>query len=470
MGDPANQAKAIFLEAIEQHPPQAWPAFLEQACAGDVQLRAEVDKLLRAYAAMGSFHEAPRSAPTLSATADEPVAEHPGTRIGPYNKKLSQLCRGELDWIVMKALDKDRNRRYETVSDFAADVQRYLHDEPVQACPPSAWYRYRKFARRNKRVLATLAMILVAVVTLTAGLVWAWWDRERQDAAAQLRQALTEQAFRNALEEAEGHRARLHKQLDRRGGVFGLINNPRLWHRELDAARAALEHAEAVADRAEAPLPPDLLARAQEFKELWKKDQAECDLALALEKVRMDRSALRDSELDSAAAQRDYPEVFRKAGLDVLAGDAADVVRRIQQFAVKEQLVAALDDWALVTVTAGPLDELLVPKQLKERRALLRRLLSVCRQADPGFWKDQIRQNQLTFDPVALQKFAAEASQAELSPSTLVLVGHLLLWYGLDLDAVLWLERAKFLYPSDFWINFTLSQTVPDDRPEEQVG
>src|SRR5262249_19691447 len=55
-------------------------------------------------------------------------------------KRLSQLFRGELDWIVLKALEKDRNRRYETASAFAADVQRYLHDEPVLACPPSAWY------------------------------------------------------------------------------------------------------------------------------------------------------------------------------------------------------------------------------------------------------------------------------------------------------------------------------------------
>ena len=58
--------------------------------------------------------------------------------------------RGELDWIVMKALEKDRNRRYETANGFALDVQRYLRDEPVQACPPSAGYRFRKFLRRNK--------------------------------------------------------------------------------------------------------------------------------------------------------------------------------------------------------------------------------------------------------------------------------------------------------------------------------
>src|SRR5437867_8798189 len=61
--------------------------------------------------------------------------------------RLTKLVRGELDWIVMKTLEKDRNRRYETANDLAADVLRYLNDEPVQACPPSGWYRSRKFAR-----------------------------------------------------------------------------------------------------------------------------------------------------------------------------------------------------------------------------------------------------------------------------------------------------------------------------------
>jgi serine/threonine protein kinase len=80
-------------------------------------------------------------------------------------QKLGRLVRGELDWIVMRALEKDRNRRYESVGAFAADVQRYLNDEPVQACPPSAWYRFRKFARRHKAALtATSAAFLVVVL------------------------------------------------------------------------------------------------------------------------------------------------------------------------------------------------------------------------------------------------------------------------------------------------------------------
>ena len=63
--------------------------------------------------------------------------------------------RGELDWIVMKALEKDRNRRYETANGLAADLRRYLDDEPVQACPPTAAYRLSKFAKKYRVALAT---------------------------------------------------------------------------------------------------------------------------------------------------------------------------------------------------------------------------------------------------------------------------------------------------------------------------
>jgi serine/threonine protein kinase/WD40 repeat protein/tetratricopeptide (TPR) repeat protein len=83
-------------------------------------------------------------------------------------KGLSQLIRGELDWIVMKCLEKDRNRRYETANGLARDIQRYLHDEPVQACPPSAWYRLRKFARRNKVALVTAGLVVAALIGGTA--------------------------------------------------------------------------------------------------------------------------------------------------------------------------------------------------------------------------------------------------------------------------------------------------------------
>jgi eukaryotic-like serine/threonine-protein kinase len=79
-------------------------------------------------------------------------------------KQLGRIVRGELDWIVMKALEKERARRYETASAFAADVQRYLQDEPVEACPPSAWYRFRKFARRRKAALGVVSGIALLLI------------------------------------------------------------------------------------------------------------------------------------------------------------------------------------------------------------------------------------------------------------------------------------------------------------------
>src|SRR5436190_4427060 len=113
-------------------------------------------------------------------------------------RRLSQLVRGELDWIVMKALEKDRNQRYESASAFGADVQRYLHDEPVQACPPSLGYRLRKLVRRNKGALATTGILILAVVFGVGTLGWAVRDREarREEAAKQGEEAAKQEATR----------------------------------------------------------------------------------------------------------------------------------------------------------------------------------------------------------------------------------------------------------------------------------
>src|SRR5437870_8925615 len=87
--------------------------------------------------------EPPRPSTRLSESKDSLASISAQRQTEPA--KLTKLVRGELDWIVMKALEKDRNRRYETANGFAADVQRYLKDEAVQACPPSALYKFRKF-------------------------------------------------------------------------------------------------------------------------------------------------------------------------------------------------------------------------------------------------------------------------------------------------------------------------------------
>src|SRR5262249_30354020 len=92
------------------------------------------------------------------------------------SQKLPRAVRGELDWIVMKALDKDRNRRFATANGLAADVERYLNDEPVQACPPTLAYRFRKWARKHKVAFATTSTVAAA---LLLGIALTGWQAVR---------------------------------------------------------------------------------------------------------------------------------------------------------------------------------------------------------------------------------------------------------------------------------------------------
>jgi serine/threonine protein kinase/tetratricopeptide (TPR) repeat protein len=127
----------------------------------------------------------PRPSTRLSTMG--PAAQTVSTNRASEPRKLTALVRGELDWIVMKALEKDRNRRYESASAFAADVERYLKDEPVQACPPSAGYRLRKLARRHRGKVAAAGVGLTVLVLGVAGLVGALVavdaERRRKDDA-----------------------------------------------------------------------------------------------------------------------------------------------------------------------------------------------------------------------------------------------------------------------------------------------
>jgi eukaryotic-like serine/threonine-protein kinase len=111
-------------------------------------------------------------------------------------RKLSQQVRGDLDWVVMKALEKDRDRRYESASALAADVQRYLNEDAVEACPPSAGYRLRKYVRRNRRLLVPVAVIGTVLVAATA--VSTWQALRARDAESR---AVTDAAIARAVNE-----------------------------------------------------------------------------------------------------------------------------------------------------------------------------------------------------------------------------------------------------------------------------
>jgi tetratricopeptide (TPR) repeat protein len=122
-------------------------------------------------------------------------------------KQLMALLRGELDWVVMKCLEKQRERRYETASGLARDVQRYLADEVVEARPPSAGYRLKKFVRRHKGQVIAASLVLVALLAGIAGTTWGLIEAKKQEQFARAETAAKERARAAEAEKAEGERS-----------------------------------------------------------------------------------------------------------------------------------------------------------------------------------------------------------------------------------------------------------------------
>ena len=152
--------------------------------------------------------EPPRPSTRISSLEATATAVSANRQTDP--RTLGKLMRGELDWIVMKALEKDRNRRYETANGLAADVKRYLSDEPVEACPPSTWYRLRKLARRHRAALALAAAVVLGLVVAVSALALSTVviSRGRAEAFRQLAQVRSERrelaaAYFEAAEKVE---------------------------------------------------------------------------------------------------------------------------------------------------------------------------------------------------------------------------------------------------------------------------
>jgi WD40 repeat protein/serine/threonine protein kinase len=157
-------------------------------------------------------------------------------RRGTESARLTKMMKGELDWVVLKALEKDRTRRYDTANGLARDLQRYLADEMVEARPPSVGYRLSKFMRRHKGPVIAASLVLLALVAgivgTTLGLFEAWHqekiargetaEKEKARQAAALRveerdEALTQKALRVK------ERDRANDELTHRLGVSTMV-------------------------------------------------------------------------------------------------------------------------------------------------------------------------------------------------------------------------------------------------------
>jgi WD40 repeat protein/serine/threonine protein kinase/tetratricopeptide (TPR) repeat protein len=202
----------------------------------------------------------PSPSTRLSSTAGETqtaIAAH--RRVDP--RGLSRLVRGDLDWIVMKALEKDRSRRYETANGFAADIVRFLSDEPVEACPPSAAYRFRKFARRNRVALSTGAAVLAALVVGTLVSTWQAFRATHAEGLAEIRltaetaaraKAVDAQAVAEAAREEESRQRTLADTARRKEAAQRMVAEERRIEADQRRTEADEQRAEANEQRAEA--------------------------------------------------------------------------------------------------------------------------------------------------------------------------------------------------------------------------
>ena len=155
--------------------------------------------------------EVPRPSAKISTIDTLPsVAANRGTE----PSKLSSLMKGELDWVLLKALEKDRSRRYDTANALARDIQRYLADEVVEARPPSTGYRVRKFARKHRGLLATLSSVAVVLVVATAFSAWQAYRASMAETAARHSEgeAILERNAANKARDAEADARRTAEQ------------------------------------------------------------------------------------------------------------------------------------------------------------------------------------------------------------------------------------------------------------------
>jgi serine/threonine protein kinase/Flp pilus assembly protein TadD len=329
-------------------------------------------------------------------------------------KRLCALFRGELDWIVMKALEKDRNRRYETASAFAADVQRYLRDEPVSACPPSAMYRLQKFIRGNKATLTVLASLLVAVSIIAGAIGWNLRDRDAQ-------QSDINNEIGSALQQAE------------------LLHEQGKWPEAL----ATLGRAEALAAQKQAAPRPLLLEHLDELQGRLDADRRDRLFAARIEKIRMEPDS-GNLEKVYLIPEGDYNKM--KAAFEACYGirlgiaapeEVAAFIQRRPQ-ATQRQLIAALD---CCLGCANETDT--------ELKAWLAAALEAT-DADP--WRNRVRSALAMRDGSALIQLAQNVKVAREEPSFLLLLASKISSDADPLRLAL-LRQIQRAYPSNSWVN-----------------
>jgi tetratricopeptide (TPR) repeat protein len=324
-------------------------------------------------------------------------------------RRLGRLLRGELDWVVMKCLEKDRERRYETAAGLARDVERYLNDEPVQACSPSAWYRTRKFVRRHRAGLALACVALLLLLVGGGGFGWVAGDQVA-------RQAALEQEVARALHESDNFQAQ---------GRY-------------PDALAAARRAEGLAAVGGSP---ELQRRVRERR-------ADLEMVGRVDDLRMRWFEVKGGGTDNAWVDRAFAAAFREYGIDVEELPSEVAAERMCARTIRTELAMALDSWVEARRRARPKDP------------SVKRLVEVAQAVDPDAWRNQMRAAVWARDRNTLKGLASAADAQSVPAGSQAHLGGILQSMGERESAVRLLRAAQARHPDDFWINYYLGRSL----------
>lgn len=218
--------------------------------------------------------------------------------------KLQLLLKGDLDWIVMKALEKDRKRRYETANELGMDVCRFLGNEPVLARPPSRWYRLQKLVRRNRAVFSAIAIVTLILLAWLGTSTWLFFkEKEMRNLAVQ--------AQRQA-EQARQNEARMRREADARADIARAA---------FMLSRGRLVDAEHLVDQIQVPVIEPSLEAVGVFRTLG--DWAASDERWSQALIQFKRLNLADQVDKSEVTDASAVDLLRLGPTFVAAGDIA---------------------------------------------------------------------------------------------------------------------------------------------------
>jgi tetratricopeptide (TPR) repeat protein/serine/threonine protein kinase len=388
--------------------------------------------------------EPPRPSARLSTLGPAAVTLSEQRRTDP--RQLGELLRGELDWVVMKCLEKQRSHRYQTADALARDVGRYLADEPVEACPPSAGYRLGKFLRKHRRPLVTAVafLVLLAAAGVLAG--WHVVREARAEIDRAVDQAKRDGAVRDALGQVRALRQEARKERDTS---------------KLARAREQAQRAQALVESG--PADEGLVAQVRQVQEELDEEQKDYRFSIDLEAARLAQSetVAGESRFARERAVPLYRKAFHAYGLPAGQGEPSAALARLRQRPpqVRQAVTAALDDWIFLAsspryhINEPHLDWLRALAAAELDGGRMNVVLAASLEKDAG--KRQAR----------LEKLAAAADVSKLSSHAVVQLAGRLLGEASASSAAQLLLGARQQYPDDFWVNQLLGLALQEEKP-----